>query len=107
MELVKEITSLEAEILHLERYILSLYRTAFQQHVVHSIQPTKSTSEHKIELELQPVADQARFKVNSDAWLSGYPAQLSPMQEGVENLKHSSSIKVSSITLICVLKLIL
>ncbi|CAA0806965.1 Protein of unknown function- DUF547 [Striga hermonthica] len=32
-ELVKEIATLEVEIVHLERYLLSLYRTAFQQHL--------------------------------------------------------------------------
>ncbi|KAI3465508.1 hypothetical protein Pfo_022171 [Paulownia fortunei] len=32
-ELVKEIARLEVEIVHLERYLLSLYRTAFQQHL--------------------------------------------------------------------------
>ncbi|XP_057794782.1 uncharacterized protein LOC131011052 [Salvia miltiorrhiza] len=32
-ELVKEIATLEVEILHLERHLLSLYRTAFQQHL--------------------------------------------------------------------------
>ncbi|KAL6549255.1 hypothetical protein OROHE_009100 [Orobanche hederae] len=33
VELVKEIATLEVEIVHLERYLLSLYRTAFQQHL--------------------------------------------------------------------------
>ncbi|KAL3514914.1 hypothetical protein ACH5RR_027631 [Cinchona calisaya] len=32
IELMQEITTLEVEILQLERYLLSLYRTAFQQH---------------------------------------------------------------------------
>lgn len=32
-ELVKEITTVEVEILRLERHLLSLYRTAFQQHL--------------------------------------------------------------------------
>ncbi|KAL2506080.1 hypothetical protein Adt_21701 [Abeliophyllum distichum] len=32
-ELVKEISTLEIEIVQLERYLLSLYRTAFQQHL--------------------------------------------------------------------------
>lgn len=106
MELVKEITSLEMEIRHLERYLLSLYRTTFQQHV-HRIQTIDSYSERKKESQLQPVVDQSTFKVNSDAWLSGYHGQLSTLQEGISVLNHqigppvsnSSSRKVS-ITLI-------
>lgn len=33
MELRKEIAALEVEIMHLERHLLSLYRTAFQEHM--------------------------------------------------------------------------
>ncbi|XP_058220460.1 uncharacterized protein LOC131330761 isoform X5 [Rhododendron vialii] len=33
VELMREITSLEVEIMHLERYLLSLYRTSFEQHL--------------------------------------------------------------------------
>ncbi|XP_071686984.1 uncharacterized protein [Rutidosis leptorrhynchoides] len=87
LELVREIASLETEILHLERYILSLYRTVFQPHV-HSIQTFDSTIEHMLQLELQPVADQAYSKVNSDARLSDYPAQLSPMHEETVNFSQ-------------------
>ncbi|KAI3816233.1 hypothetical protein L1987_15926 [Smallanthus sonchifolius] len=87
IELVKEITSLEMEILHLECYLLSLYRTAFQQHV-HRVQTKKSPSEHKIESPLQTVADQSIFKVNSDAWLSEYHGQLSSQHEGFKGLNH-------------------
>ncbi|KAI7740579.1 hypothetical protein M8C21_033285 [Ambrosia artemisiifolia] len=76
MELVKEITSLETEILHLERYILSLYRTAFLQRE-HSLHTKKSPSEHKIESKLEPAADLPLLtNVNSDALLSGQNGQL-------------------------------
>ncbi|KAL8514487.1 hypothetical protein ACS0TY_013556 [Phlomoides rotata] len=37
-ELVKEIATLEVEILRLERYLLSLYRTTFQQHLPNAVQ---------------------------------------------------------------------
>ncbi|KAF5794423.1 putative ternary complex factor MIP1, leucine-zipper [Helianthus annuus] len=80
MELVKEITSLETEILHLERHILSLYRTAFQQRA-RSLHTKRSASEQKIESQLQPAADQSLLKkVNSDALLSGQHGQLSSDQ---------------------------
>ncbi|KAD2393266.1 hypothetical protein E3N88_40243 [Mikania micrantha] len=97
MELVKEITSLETEILHLERYLLSLYRTAFQQHV-HHIETKKSPSEHKIESQLLTLTDQSTFKVNSDAWLSVYNGQPSSQHEGITGLNHqiNSSIPKSS-----------
>lgn len=78
MELVKEITSLETEIAHLESYLLSLYRTAFKQQV-HSI-PSKES------------------KLNSEAWLSGYHGQIPPLQEGLNRhstIPNSSSKKVS------------
>ncbi|KAK1416539.1 hypothetical protein QVD17_32330 [Tagetes erecta] len=92
MELVKEIVSLETEILHLERYILSLYRTAFQQNV-DSLHTKKFTSEHKTESQLQPVADQLLLKkVNSDASLSGYRGQLSDHQFN-SAIPHSTSRK--------------
>lgn len=102
MELVKEITSLEKEIFQLERYLLSLYRTAFQEQV-NQVQIKKSSSEYKIESQLKTVADQSIFKVNSDAWLSGYHGQLSTRSEGVTGSNHqinsavpkSSSRKVS------------
>ncbi|KAI3523644.1 hypothetical protein L1887_01922 [Cichorium endivia] len=67
IELVKEITSLETKIAHLERYLLLLYRTAFKQHV-HSI-PTNES------------------KLHSDAWLSSYHGQISRIQEGLN--RHS------------------
>ncbi|KAI3816903.1 hypothetical protein L1987_10688 [Smallanthus sonchifolius] len=90
MELVKEITSLETEIFHLERYILSLYRTAFQQRV-HRLHTQKSLSEHKKESQLQPVADQSLLKkVNSDALLSGHDSQLSNHQINSAIAKSSS-----------------
>ncbi|XP_076888348.1 uncharacterized protein LOC143538751 [Bidens hawaiensis] len=97
MELVKEITSLEKEIFQLERYLLSLYRTAFQEQV-NQVQIKKSSSEYKIESQLKTVADQSIFKVNSDAWLSGYHGQLSTRSEGVTGSNHqiNSAVPKSS-----------
>ncbi|KAJ6799954.1 uncharacterized protein M6B38_204400 [Iris pallida] len=41
-ELIKEIATLELEVAHMERYLLSLYRTAFDQYLTSS--PTTSTA---------------------------------------------------------------
>ncbi|KAL8257849.1 hypothetical protein R6Q59_029890 [Mikania micrantha] len=92
MELVKEITFLETEILHLERYILSLYRTAFQQHV-HSLPTKRYPSEQKIESQLKPVVEQSLItKVNSDVLLSGHHGKLSNHQMN-STISNSSSKK--------------
>ncbi|KAL4575367.1 hypothetical protein LXL04_022209 [Taraxacum kok-saghyz] len=56
IELVKEITSLETEIAHLESYILSLYRTAFKQHV-HTIPTTDSKSRSDYHSQFSPLRD--------------------------------------------------
>jgi len=57
VELVEEITSIEIEILHLERYLLSLYRTSFK--------PTDSNE--TIELHFPPIAtDQSGFSDSKD-----------------------------------------
>ncbi|KAI7740578.1 hypothetical protein M8C21_033284 [Ambrosia artemisiifolia] len=101
MELVKEITSLETEILHLERYILSLYRTAFLQRE-HSLHTKKSLSEHKIESKLEPVADQSLLKnVNSDALLSGQNGQLVNRQikSAISNSSYRKERKTSRCSL--------
>ncbi|XP_076919524.1 uncharacterized protein LOC143580366 [Bidens hawaiensis] len=87
MELVKEIVSLETEILHLESYILSLYRTAFQKRVP-SLDTKNTPLGCKIESQLQTVVDQSLVKkVNSDALLSG---QLSNRQISSAVVKSSS-----------------
>ncbi|GLU00144.1 hypothetical protein SLE2022_175360 [Rubroshorea leprosula] len=55
LELRKEIATLELEILHLERYLLSLYRTAFEEHLPilsnTSGSPLKSMSESSLSME--------------------------------------------------------
>lgn len=46
-ELRMEIATLEAEILHLERYLLSLYRTAFEEHLQTLSSITRNHLEYK------------------------------------------------------------
>ncbi|KAF2310828.1 hypothetical protein GH714_017490 [Hevea brasiliensis] len=43
----KEIATLEAEILHLERYLLSLYRTAFEEHLPATLNVPKNHMQYK------------------------------------------------------------
>ncbi|XP_057986803.1 uncharacterized protein LOC110669243 isoform X2 [Hevea brasiliensis] len=43
----KEIATLEAEILHLERYLLSLYRTAFEEHMPATLNVPKNHMQYK------------------------------------------------------------
>lgn len=52
-ELVKEITSLEGEIIYLERYLLSLYRGAFEQHISSSPGESRTPSQNKSDTESQ------------------------------------------------------
>ncbi|KAI3745559.1 hypothetical protein L6452_07959 [Arctium lappa] len=94
VELVEEITSIEIEILHLERYLLSLYRTSFEQHL-HSTETNATPSLCKVESHLLPV--ESSNKVKADAWLSGYQCKVSPLQqqEGISDQTGSSIPKSS------------
>lgn len=58
-ELMKEITTLEAEIIHLESYILSLYRTAFEQYLPTLFENWGTHFQCKIGSQLQTKCDQS------------------------------------------------
>ncbi|KAF3619825.1 hypothetical protein FXO38_32725 [Capsicum annuum] len=66
MELMKEISSLEIEIMHLERYLLSLYRTAFQQNIPALLENQKIHSQGKISSPTQCTTDQSYSDVEQD-----------------------------------------
>ncbi|CAN4123150.1 unnamed protein product [Withania somnifera] len=59
MELMKEITTLEIEIMRLERYLLSLYRTAFQQNLPALLENQKIHSQGKISFPTQCTTDKS------------------------------------------------
>ncbi|KAI3517921.1 hypothetical protein L1887_06163 [Cichorium endivia] len=62
VELVEEITSIEIEILHLERYLLSLYRTAFKPRH-HNTEFHETPSPRTTESQFPPIADQSSAKL--------------------------------------------
>lgn len=83
-ELVKEIASLEIEILHLERYLLSLYQSAFGQHVPSLLETSPSNLQYETTSQLKPTADESCHKVDKvdpQAWIGGsdYHGKTSPV----------------------------
>uniref|UniRef100_M1ALY0 Electron transporter n=1 Tax=Solanum tuberosum TaxID=4113 RepID=M1ALY0_SOLTU len=71
MELMKEITTLEIEIMRLERYLLSLYRTAFQQNLPLLLENQKIHSQGKISSPTQCTTDQSYSDVEIDTSICG------------------------------------
>ncbi|CAH1435216.1 unnamed protein product [Lactuca virosa] len=59
VELVEEITSIETEILHLERHLLSLYRTAFKP-------PHRHNTDETPESHFPPISDQSCDKLKTN-----------------------------------------
>lgn len=57
MELMKEIAILEVEIMRMERYLLSLYRAAFQQHIPDLLGKHAANIESKINTPLHSTVD--------------------------------------------------
>ncbi|KAJ9541931.1 hypothetical protein OSB04_028437 [Centaurea solstitialis] len=92
VELVEEITSIEIEILHLERYLLSLYRTSFEHHRHSTETPSLCKTESHV------AADQSCDKVKADAWLKCKDSPP-PLEERISASNHqmgSSTPKTSS-----------
>ena len=54
-ELIKEISTLEIEVVHLERYLLSLYQTAFDQYLASSPTNTTQSSKYHVECHTRPL----------------------------------------------------
>lgn len=53
-ELIKEISTLEIEVVHLERYLLSLYRTTFDQYLAGSPSYTMQASKFHVDYDSRP-----------------------------------------------------
>lgn len=83
-ELVKEIATLEVEILRLERYLLSLYRTTFQQHLPTRLEnnvqqmnggtsqgATPNQPSHKINLGMSKDYNDHQFQISPTSSLAG------------------------------------
>ncbi|KAA8514760.1 hypothetical protein F0562_017939 [Nyssa sinensis] len=99
-ELMKEIATLEGEIMHLERYLLSLYRTAFEQHLPIFLENHGTHLQYKSGSPLQIIADQACCKVEYDTWTGGtaHHGQNSPAHglAGSDHQSHTATPKASS-----------
>ncbi|WOG91864.1 hypothetical protein DCAR_0311119 [Daucus carota subsp. sativus] len=99
-ELVKEITNLEGEIIYLERYILSLYRAAFEQHIPSSPGGSKTSSQNKSDTESRNSSDKCCLglepKLCKDS--PDYYNQSLPFTRNVANLddqKYAATPKSS------------
>ncbi|KAL6996043.1 hypothetical protein U1Q18_006178 [Sarracenia purpurea var. burkii] len=101
VELMREIASLEVKILQLERYLLSLYRTAFEQHLPTLPENNGTYLPYDIISPLQAIGDQSCDEIDFDKWKgviasprrTSSPCGLS----GPENLSHAAPPKASSI----------
>ncbi|KDO85300.1 hypothetical protein CISIN_1g009032mg [Citrus sinensis] len=71
-ELMKEIAVLEAEIMHLERYLLSLYRTAFEEHL-HTLSSISGTHlEYKSGSPTPIVPNKPVNRLEPQVWKGGF-----------------------------------
>ncbi|XP_055835378.1 uncharacterized protein LOC129903887 isoform X3 [Solanum dulcamara] len=98
MELMKEITTLEIEIMRLERYLLSLYRTAFHQNLpallenqkIHSqgkiSSSTQCTTDHDVQLDTSKCGADQYDRISTTHALPGVSDQI-------QTAKKSSSIR--------------
>ncbi|CAL5384272.1 unnamed protein product [Camellia sinensis] len=99
-ELMGEIASLEIEIMHLERYLLSLYRTAFEQHLPTLMKSNGPYLLYNSGSPMKVIADQSCYKIEPDTWKGGRAShsQTSPpcALPGFDNLSHAAPPKTSS-----------
>ncbi|KAL3340645.1 hypothetical protein AABB24_028998 [Solanum stoloniferum] len=101
MELMKEITTLEIEIMRLERYLLSLYRTAFQQNLPLLLENQKIHSQGKICSPTQCSIDQSYSDVAMDTSKCGADQYdrisaaraLAGVSDQIQTANKSSSIR--------------
>lgn len=98
-ELIKEISTLELEVLYLERYLLSLYRTAFDQYQAGSSTAAGHASRPPVEchaghLKQDPtiqISHQATHSINMDPIVdkSCHSQSLERAEETVSNCRHT------------------
>ncbi|GAV65800.1 Lzipper-MIP1 domain-containing protein [Cephalotus follicularis] len=100
-ELRKEIARIEVEILHLEHYLLSLYRTAFKGHVSTLSNNTSTELQDKAGLSSLHVANQSHYRLEPHVPRDGFvhhdktsPAhnwEISDIQSCTASLKATST----------------
>ncbi|XP_038987334.1 uncharacterized protein LOC103713877 isoform X3 [Phoenix dactylifera] len=100
VELVKEISALELEVIHLERYLLSLYRTAFDQYLPRSSTAAGPASRSPVECHagrlrhdstIQISHDQATHSISPDPVVdkSCHSQSLERVEESASNCRHA------------------
>ncbi|XAR61479.1 hypothetical protein NMG60_11015919 [Bertholletia excelsa] len=98
-ELMKEIATLEVEIMHLERYLLSLYQTAFEQHLPDLCGNAGTCLWCDTGSPLQIVAGRSCHKSEPYTWKIGIASPQTSPSCGLaksDNLSHAALQKVSS-----------
>ncbi|EYU44320.1 hypothetical protein MIMGU_mgv1a0045102mg, partial [Erythranthe guttata] len=99
-ELIKEIAVLEVEVGHLEQYLLSLYRKAFDQQKASTLSPSKKDESTKASLATprRRRLDFSRSDVSSSATkLPPKPDENIPFQDSVTKRSHSSLSQRTSV----------
>ena len=69
-QLMDEIATLEGEIMHLERYLLSLYRSTFEQHLT-TFPGNSGHLQYKAGSPLQDLQSQPSYKIEPAMWRGG------------------------------------
>lgn len=69
-QLMDEIATLEGEIMHLERYLLSLYRTTFEQHLA-TFPGNSGHVQYKAGSPLQVLQRHQSYKIDPEMWRGG------------------------------------
>nr|XP_010932166.1 uncharacterized protein LOC105052885 isoform X2 [Elaeis guineensis] len=87
VELVKEISALELEVIHLERYLLSLYRTAFDQYLASSSTAADHASRSPLECHAGPLRQDSTIQISHQATHSISPDPV------VDKSCHSQSLE--------------
>ncbi|GFZ10602.1 tetratricopeptide repeat (TPR)-like superfamily protein [Actinidia rufa] len=90
---MREIALLEGEILHLERYLLSLYRTTFEQNLPALLENKGAYLQYDKGSQLQVLADQSLKGGTISPHQTSPPCGLA----GTDNPRHVASPKASSI----------
>lgn len=97
---MKEITTLEGEIINLERYLLSLYRAAFEQHLPSLSENCGIPLQKNIETESRTIADQSCLSQEPNL-CNGNPDYHNPTSPahglaGSDDQNHATTPRLSS-----------
>lgn len=100
VELQKEIATLEVEIMHLERYLLSLYRTAFQEHTstLAKVSETKLQSKTRSPSRKMPSELKQRSEphIRQNGVLHTFQSSPAHCWASLDNQSSTSSVKAIS-----------